>query len=251
MSKSAYGGVEGPPAAGGDDRSQQRGEATIRVAIADDSPLIRQGVEALLGREPDIAVVAVCEDGKQLEHAVAGESPDAVVLDIRMPPSGALEGLRLARLMRERRPAMGVVLLSQHVEPEYALELMQGGSSRRAYLLKDNLRDGAELAAAIRAVAAGGSVVDPQVVDALVQGRGREQPSPLQALTDRERQVLAQMAEGKTNSAIATSLVLTRRAVEKHVNAIFSKLDLGDPEDVSRRVKAALVFLAAAPDRDR
>ncbi len=222
----------------------------IRVAMADDSPLIRQGVEALLAGEPDINLVAVCEDGTGLERAVAEQTPHVVVLDLRMPPSGELEGLRLARVLGERYPATGVVLLSQHVEPEYALELMRDGTSRRAYLLKDNLRDGSELAGAIRAVSTGGSVVDPQVVDALLLDRGREEPSPLEVLTGRERQVLAQMAQGKSNAAIAESLVLTRRAIEKHVNAIFSKLDLGDPESVSRRVKAVLMFLSDSSESE-
>jgi DNA-binding NarL/FixJ family response regulator len=226
------------------------GRPAVRVVVADDSPLTRQGIEALLTSEPGIELVAVCDDGLRLEQVVEAELPDVVLLDIGMPPSGRLEGMRLARSLHDRHPTIGMVLLSQHVEPEHALELMRNGTSRRAYLLKDNLRDGADLGRAIHTVSTGGSVLDPQVVDALLAGRAREQTSPLQALTARERQVLAEMAQGKSNSAIAQSLVLTRRAVEKHVNAIFSKLDLGDPENVSRRVKATLVFLANSADAD-
>jgi DNA-binding NarL/FixJ family response regulator len=167
-----------------------------------------------------------------------------VVTDLRMPPSGGREGIRIATRLRRSHPQIGVVVLSQYVEPEFAIELMSDGSSRRAYLLKDRVADTPELVRAIHAVNEGGSVVDPAVVEALIEAQQRKQSSPLAALTDREREVLSLIAEGASNASIAESLVLTKRAVEKHVNSIFAKLGLTEAEDVSRRVKAALLFLA-------
>jgi DNA-binding NarL/FixJ family response regulator len=216
----------------------------IRVVIADDAYVIREGLLATLAGAPDIEVVGVCSDGNELEAAITEQRPSVVIADIRMPPSGDGEGIRVASRLRESDPEVGVVVLTQYVEPAYAVSLMSGGTRRRAYLLKDRIRDRDELLRAIRAVASGGSVVDPAVVEVLIEGRARAANSPLAALTQREREVLAQIAEGKSNQAIAESLVLTKRAVEKHVNSIFAKLDLPGQEDVSRRVKAALTFLS-------
>ncbi len=216
----------------------------IRVVVADDAYLIRESLAVVLGSAADIDLVASCANGTELGHAIAAERPDVVVTDIRMPPSGRDEGMRVARRLRESDPEIGVVVLSQYAEPEYALALLESGSSRRAYLLKERIRDGAELVRAIREVASGGSVIDPEVVDALIEARARVARSPLADLTPRERQLLAQIAEGKSNAAIAESLVLTKRAVEKHINSIFAKLDLPEAHDVSRRVKATLVYLA-------
>jgi DNA-binding NarL/FixJ family response regulator len=220
------------------------GTRALRVVVADDSVVIREGLVMLLAAQPEVELVAACGDGNELERVIASEHPDVVVTDIRMPPSGDQEGIRVASRLRESAPRLGVVILSQHIEPDYAIELMSAGTSGRAYLLKDRLADADELIRAIRAVNAGGSAIDPIVVDALIAARARESRSPLAQLTPRELQILAQIAEGKSNSAIAQSLVLTKRAVEKHVNAIFAKLDLPDPTHVSRRVKAALLFLA-------
>jgi DNA-binding NarL/FixJ family response regulator len=219
----------------------------IRVIAADDSVVIREGLATILAGEPGMELVGVCGDGRELERLVATLQPDVVVTDIRMPPGGDLEGIRVANRLRESQPQLGLVVLSQHLEADYAVELMRAGTTGRAYLLKDRLADATQLARAIESVAEGGSAIDPLVVDALIAGRTRER-SPLDELTHREREILSGIAEGKSNAAIAESLVLTKRAVEKHVNSIFAKLDLRDPNSVSRRVKATLVFLA---ERDR
>ncbi len=168
-----------------------------------------------------------------------------VVTDIRMPPTGTDEGIRAAAELRESRPEIGVVVLSQYSEPAYALSFLDGGSRGRAYLLKERVSDIGQLAAAIREVAAGGSVIDPLVVDSLVAARSRPANSPLRLLTPREREILVEMARGKNNAAVAESLVLSERAVEKHINSIFSKLGLGAEPGVHRRVKAVLLFLSA------
>lgn len=214
------------------------------MAAADDSAVVREGLAAMLAEQPDIELVGVCADGEELERLAASERPDVIITDIRMPPSGDREGIRLAARLREADPRIGVVILSQHVEPEYAVQAMSAGADGRAYILKDTLGDAEELARVIRAVMAGGSAIDPLVVDALMRAHERKERSPLEDLTRREREILAQIAEGKSNAAIAESLVLTKRAVEKHVNSIFAKLALTDSADVSRRVKAALLFLA-------
>ncbi len=216
----------------------------IRVALADDSLIAREGIQQLLDAEQEIEVVASCGDLDELLSAVGETSPDVVITDIRMPPTGTDEGIRLAAILRDSAPQVGVVVLSQYSEPEYALALLESGSDRRAYLLKDRLRERAQLRSAIETVADGGSVVDPKVVEALVTAKSRAEASPLAELTPREREVLAEIAQGKSNLAIADSLVLTKRAVEKHINSIFLKLGLSGAEDVSRRVKAALLFLA-------
>jgi DNA-binding NarL/FixJ family response regulator len=217
--------------------------------VADDSVVIREGLRAMLGTQPGIELVGVGADGDELDRLIASERPDVVVADLRMPPSGEREGIRVASRLRESDPRVGVVILSQFVEPAYALELMAGGSSGRAYLLKDLIGEAPELTRAIQAVSGGGSAIDPAVVDVLIQARAREASSPLAELTPREREILAAIAEGKSNAAIAESLVLTKRAVEKHVNSIFAKLGLASSENVSRRVKAALMFLAEQRER--
>ena len=222
----------------------------IRIVLADDSVIVRQGILQLLEGADDIEIVAVCADAAALGQAVADHEPDVVVTDIRMPPSHSDEGIQFAARLREEQPRMGVVVLSQYAEPEYALELLEAGSDRRAYLLKERVRDRAQLTGAIRAVANGSSVVDPKIVEVLVNARDRAEHSPLGDLTPREREVLAELAQGKSNSAIAESLVLTKRAVEKHINAIFFKLDLGAEDDVHKRVKAALLFLSATAPAD-
>ena len=215
----------------------------IRVVVAEDSYPIREIQTLILSSTPAVELTAVCSNGNELRTAVAALQPDVIVTDVRMPPSGADEGIRIARSLRETDPEIGVVVLSQYAEPAYALGLFDGGTGRRAYLLKERIRDREELIAAIEKVAQGGSVIDPLVVDVLIQARSRVSHSRLARLTSREREVLAEIAAGKSNAAIAESLVLTKRAVEKHVNSIFPKLDLSDTEDVSRRVKATLLFL--------
>jgi DNA-binding NarL/FixJ family response regulator len=216
---------------------------TIRVVFADDSYLIRQAVTNLLASQEEVELVATCEDLDSLLEAVETEQPEVVLTDIRMPPDGTDEGIRAAEHLREHRPDTGVVVLSQFSDPDYALKLFEKGSARRAYLLKERVEDLAQLTQAIREVAAGGSVIDPQVVDALVAARARGERSSLSELTPRENEVLAEMAQGKNNAGIAESLVLTERAVEKHIHSIFSKLDLSYEKDVHKRVKAVLLYL--------
>jgi DNA-binding NarL/FixJ family response regulator len=188
--------------------------------------------------------VAAVGDVDSLREVCAELRPDVVVTDIRMPPTYTDEGIRIAAEFREAHPEMGVVVLSQYSDPIYAMALLDGGSARRAYLLKERVHNRAELTAAIHAVAEGGSMVDPKIVDGLVLARSQADRSPLNELTAREREVLAEIAQGKSNTAIAESLFLTKRAVEKHINAIFLKLGLAHAEDVSKRVKAALMLLA-------
>jgi len=216
----------------------------LRIALADDSLIAREGVERILAGQTDIEVVASCGDLPSLLEAVESERPDVVVTDIRMPPTGTDEGIRLAALLRDEHPQIGVVVLSNYAEPAYALALLESGSEGRAYLLKERLHDRAQLVAAIESVAAGGSVLDSKIVEPLVAANLRVERSPLAALTGREREVLAEIAKGKSNAAIADTLVLTKRAVEKHINSIFLKLNLAFAEDVSKRVKATLLFLA-------
>jgi DNA-binding NarL/FixJ family response regulator len=216
----------------------------IRVIFADDSYLMREGVTKLLESQADIELVAVCEDFDSLLEAIETKDPDVVLTDIRMPPEGTDEGIRAAEYLREKRPGTGVVVLSQYSDPAYALLLLEKGSARRAYLLKERVSDVEQLAGTIREVAAGGSVIDPQVIDTLVAARTRAAESPLSELTPREREVLAEMGQGKNNAAIADSLVLTQRAVEKHIHSIFSKLNLSFEKDVHRRVKAVLLYLS-------
>jgi DNA-binding NarL/FixJ family response regulator len=215
---------------------------SIRVILAEDDFLMREGIRRVLEAAPDITVTAECVDGDELVAAVDADSPDVVVTDVRMPPSGADEGIRIANRLRRTHPAVGVIVLSQFAEPEYALALLEHGLDRRAYLLKERVNDRHGIIHAIRDVAAGGSAIDSRVVDALVSARS-EHVSPLSGLSPREREVLGQVAQGRSNAAIAESLVLTKSAVEKHINSIFGKLGLARAQDVSQRVKAALMFL--------
>jgi DNA-binding NarL/FixJ family response regulator len=216
----------------------------IRVAIAEDSFAIREFLIATLNSAPEVDLVAVCTNGEELMKAIDVYEPQVVMTDIRMPPSGAEEGLRIAAHLRDTRPDTAVVVLSQYAEPAYAVALLGGGTGGRAYVLKERIRNRDELIRAVEAVARGGSVIDPLIVDVLIQARSRAAQSRVSELTPRERELLAEIATGKSNGAIAESLVLTKRAVEKHVNSIFSKLGLPEAPDVSRRVKATLIFLS-------
>jgi DNA-binding NarL/FixJ family response regulator len=217
-------------------------DVSIRVILAEDDFLVREGVRRVLEAAPDVTIVAECADGDALLAAVDELAPDVVVTDVRMPPSGADEGIRVANRLRTTHSRVGVLVLSQFAEPEYALALLEGGADRRAYLLKERVHDRRNLARAVREVAAGGSAFDAKVVEALVAG-GNGGTSPLRGLSPREREVLAEVAQGRSNAAIAESLVLTKSAVEKHINSIFGKLGLAGAQDVSQRVKAALMFL--------
>jgi DNA-binding NarL/FixJ family response regulator len=218
---------------------------TIRVILGEDSYLASEGIVHVLERADDVELVGTHGDFDTLVEAIAEEHPDVVLTDIRMPPSNSDEGIRLANELRSSDPEIGVVVLSQHAEPAYAAALLEGGSKGRAYLLKERLKNAGELARALREVAAGGSVVDPTIVERLLQSRRNQEDAQLDSLTPREFEILGLIAEGRSNASIAESLVLTKRAVERHINGIFMKLDLGNPEDVSRRVRAALLYLAA------
>jgi DNA-binding NarL/FixJ family response regulator len=216
----------------------------IRIVFADDNYLLREGVTQLIESQPELQLVATATDLKSLLEAVERERPDVVITDIRMPPSGTDEGIRAAEQMRATQPQTGVVVLSQYVEPEYALSLLAKGASGRAYLLKERVSDIEQLVNAVREVARGGSVIDPKVVEALVAARTNKPDSPLRDLTPREQEVLAAIAQGKNNAAIGSQLFLTERAVEKHINSIFSKLGLQEERDTHRRVRAALLYLS-------
>jgi DNA-binding NarL/FixJ family response regulator len=214
----------------------------IRVVLGEDSYLAAEGIARALERVEGIELVSTHGDLESLEAAVEEQRPDVVLTDIRMPPTHTDEGIRLAVALRESAPEIGVVVLSQHPEPVYATALFQGGSAGRAFLVKERVKDVSELARAVRAVTEGNSAVDPLVVEQLV-ARQRAH-SQLEDLTPRELEILALIAEGQSNAAIAEKLVLTKRAVERHINGIFMKLDLGDPENISRRVRATLIYLA-------
>ena len=216
----------------------------IRLVLADDHYLVREGVRRLLETREDFAVVATCDDLASLLAAVDAERPDVVVTDIRMPPGGTDEGIQAAERLRETHPEIGVVVLSQYANPKYVLALLEGGSGRRAYLLKERVEDLDQLAGAIRTVAEGGSVIDSKVVEALVAQTARDDESPLGQLTPRERDVLREMAEGKNNAAIAEALVLTERSVQKVIHSIFQKLGLTWETAVHKRVKAVILYLA-------
>ena len=216
----------------------------IRVVLAEDNYIVREGLREILAAHERVEVVATCEDLDGLLAAVESERPDVLITDIRMPPTSTDEGIRAAATLRESHPDVGVVVLSQHDDPAYVLALLESGSAGRAYLLKERIHDRLQLVAAVDAVAAGGSVIDPKVVEVLVAARTQAAQSPLAEMTARETEVLAEIAQGKSNTAIAESLVLTKRAVEKHIHSIFMKLNLAYEQDVSKRVKAALLFLA-------
>jgi DNA-binding NarL/FixJ family response regulator len=222
----------------------------LRLVLAEDNLLVREGLEQLLSGADGMEVVGSCADLETLLRAIDEQRPDVVLTDIRMPPTRTDEGIQVAERLRQSDPDVGVVVLSQYSEPAYVLKLLEAGSDRRGYLLKDRIHDRGQLSTAIRTVASGGSVIDPKLVEVLVSARAAAERSPMRDLTAREREVLAEIAEGKSNAAIAESLVLTKRAVEKHINSIFMKLNLADADDVSKRVKAALVFLSdASPGR--
>ncbi len=215
--------------------------------MADDSFLMREAVHQVVVHLDDLEIVADCADGTALLEAVRRTKPDVVITDVRMPPSGDDEGIRVARALRETDPGIGVVVLSHYAEPRYGIELFADGAEGRAYLLKDRVADGRQLHAAIEVVARGGSMIDPAMVRMLLDSEERQRDSPLAALTPREREVLAAMASGKSNAAIAEDLVLTKRAVEKHVGAIFLKLGLPSEDVISRRVAAVLLYLSVEP----
>ena len=217
----------------------------IRVVLAEDNVLLREGISRLVAAQDDLDLVGMAGDLPGLLDLIDREKPDVVITDIRMPPTGTDEGIRAASTLRVDHPRIGVVVLSQYAEPAYALALLADGSEGRAYLLKERVSEVDELLHAVREVAAGGSVIDPKVVESLVVGR-RGPTSDLHRLTPRETEVLAEMAQGKSNAAIAAALVLSERAVEKHTNSIFSKLGLSEERDVNRRVKAVLLYLSEA-----
>jgi DNA-binding NarL/FixJ family response regulator len=214
----------------------------MRVVLAEDNALLREGLARLIERAPGLELVGTAGSYDEVLALVDSAGPEVVVTDIRMPPTGTDEGIRLANHLRTERPDIGVVVLSQHAEPAYALALLEEGSAGRAYLLKERVADVDDLLAAIHEVAGGGSVVDPKVVEALVSAN-RRPTSDVDRLTPRELEVLGEMAQGKSNAAIAATLVLSERAVEKHTNSIFSKLGLTEEPDVNRRVKAVLLYL--------
>jgi DNA-binding NarL/FixJ family response regulator len=215
----------------------------LRVVFAEDNYLVREGTSALLAEVEDLELVTTAPDFDGLVAAVDEHRPDAVLTDIRMPPTNTTEGIDAARKIRSEHPDTGVVVLSQYSEEEYAYELLKDGAEGLGYLLKERVSDIEEVARALREVAAGGSVLDPKIVEGLVSRRAREEASPLRHLTDREREVLSLMAEGKNNAGIARSLFLTERAIEKHINSLFHKLGLSEEPDVHRRVMAVLTFL--------
>src|SRR5918911_1924136 len=220
----------------------------IRVVAAEDAYLIRESIERLFAGRDDIELAAVCEDLDSLLAAVETERPDVVLTDIRMPPGESDEGIQAAERLRETHPDVGVVVLSQYASPGYALALLEAGTERRAYLLKERVDDLEQLGGAIRAVAEGGAGIDPKVVEALVAQKARDEQSPLAQLTRRERDVLREMAEGKNNAAIAQALVLTERSVEKVIHSIFMKLGITWEPTVHKRVKAVLLYLAERSD---
>jgi DNA-binding NarL/FixJ family response regulator len=216
----------------------------IRLVLAEDNYLLREGMRRLLETHDDVEIAAACGDLGSLLAAVEEEQPDVVITDIRMPPGGVDEGIQAAEQLRETHPEMGVVVLSHYAEPSYALALLEAGTAGRAYLLKERVDDIEHLVAAVRAVADGGSMIDPKVVEALVASKARTEQSPLNELTAREHDVLREMAEGKNNAGIAQSLFLTERSVEKVIHSIFVKLGLAWETSVHKRVKAVILYLA-------
>nr|WP_187361189.1 response regulator transcription factor [Phytoactinopolyspora mesophila] len=216
------------------------------MIVADDVLLVREGVQRVLETYPDLDVVAAVGDVAALLEAVSEHRPDVVITDIRMPPGFSDEGIQAAAQLHDLTPDTGVVVLSQYAEPGYALKLLEHGSKRRAYLLKERVSEPDQLAEAAREVASGGSVIDPRVVEILVTG-SRPAPDPLADLTPREHQVLEQIAQGKSNAGVAAALFLTERAVQKHINSLFAKLGLTVEAEVHRRVTAVLLYLSTTP----
>lgn len=215
----------------------------VRVVFAEDNYLVREGTAALLHGSDEVELVGTATTLDELLIAVEELQPEAVLTDIRMPPTNTTEGIVAARRIRGEHPEIGVVVLSQYAEEEYAYELLKDGAVGLGYLLKERVADVAEVVRALQEVARGGSVLDPKVVEALVSAKDRMAHSPLAQLTDREREVLEHMAQGKNNASIAESLFLTERAVEKHINSLFHKLGLSEEPAVHRRVMAVLAFL--------
>jgi len=216
----------------------------LRIGLADDNLLIREALTRMLGATPELELAAICEEGEELLKAIDDERLDVVLVDIAMPPTMTDEGIRLAAGLRETHPELGVVVLSAYCEPGYALALLAGGSDGRAYLLKDRLASRPQLISTIETVASGGSVIDPKVVETLVHRDSPPIRSALATLSPRELDVLVAMTQGASNAAIALELGLTKRAVEKHVNSVFAKLELPPDPEVSRRVRAVLLYLA-------
>lgn len=213
------------------------------MIVGEDSLLVREGIATLLARHDDIQVLELCDDLPTLVDAIERRQPDVVVTDIRMPPTGGDEGIQVANQLSEESPETGVVVLSQYAEPGYALDLFRAGSEGRAYLLKERLSDPEQLVRAILEVAAGGSVVDPRIVESLVRGPADRDGGVIDRLSPREQEVLGQIAEGKNNAAVAEALVLSERAVEKHISSLFSKLGLAEDDSTHRRVTAVLMYL--------
>jgi DNA-binding NarL/FixJ family response regulator len=216
----------------------------VRVAVADDHLLVREGVQRILDGNGQIDLVGAVGDGDSLRNLIEERTPDVVITDIGMPPADRDDGLVLAEMLHTRYPRTGLLVLSEHVDPGYALALFRHGSAGRGYLLKHRIDEGGDLIEAVTGIAAGGSVIDPMVIEVLVAARAHAEQSPLRMLTPREQEILAELASGKSNAAIARALVITRRSVEHHISSIFAKLLLADETDISRRVQATLLFLA-------
>ena len=214
----------------------------LRVVFADDNFLVREGVAALLNESDEIELVDTVGDPNSLIKAVAEHRPDAVLTDIRMPPTHTNEGIEAAKRIRTEFPETGVVVLSQYVEDDYALDLLADGVGGLGYLLKERVSDLDALVRALGEVSRGGSALDPKVVEALLARRSSDAQSPLELLSEREREVLQEMAAGRNNGAIAKTLYMSERAVEKHISAIFTKLGLNDEGEVNRRVMAVLAY---------
>jgi DNA-binding NarL/FixJ family response regulator len=219
----------------------------VRVVFAEDNYLVREGTAALLQTSDEVDLVGTATTLDELMVAVEELRPEVVLTDIRMPPTNTTEGIVAAKRIRAEHPEIGVVVLSQFAEEEYAYDLLKDGAAGLGYLLKERVSDVDELIRAIDEVSKGGSVLDPKVVEALVAAKDRMAHSPLAQLTEREREVLEHMAQGQNNASIAKSLFLTERAVEKHINSLFHKLGLSEEPDVHRRVMAVLAFLRETP----
>jgi DNA-binding NarL/FixJ family response regulator len=217
----------------------------LRIVFADDSYLVREGISALLADVDEIDLVAAVASPPELLKAVDEHRPEAVLTDIRMPPTFVDEGIVVAHQIRAKHPKIGVVVLSQYVEEAYAFELLKEGVAGMGYLLKERVSDVVELVRALQDVSRGGSALDPKVVEALLRRKATESSSPLQGLTDRELEVLKEMATGRSNATIATTLFMSERAVEKHIGAVFQKLGLVEERQSNRRFMAVLAFLEA------
>ena len=223
--------------------------APVSVVMAEDNLLVREGVRGILAADAGLELRAVCTDADELRTAIVRYEPDVVVTDIHMPPDLADDGIRVALELRRDRPSTGVVVLSSRDDPQHALDLLQDGAGGRGYLLKERVAQPGQLVAAVREVASGGSVIDPRIVESLMQlasPRKGTGPSALSTLSPRELDVLAAMATGANNAAIAERLVVTVRGVERHINSVFAKLGLTEEPDSHRRVRAVLVYLAAS-----